>query len=652
MFRRLLKNSAPTWFASRLRRVIQVVCFLVFLVLFFYVACPYPARPARVWNGWTPIDVDLEARRIVVESIIPPVDPLPINGELHAFDTSASSPDYLGALRVVEVLEDQAVLEPTRDMSSAALDKLGLSFGPWSLGEQAPGTWPAHYAQRLEAKERLPAELLLALDPLVSVSTTIAARVWVWSLGFAGVMLLVCLVVPRGFCGYVCPLGTLIDLFDWVLCRRVSRLSGATPAWWRSVRYCVLLGVLVCSVCGVLISGFVAAIPVITRGLAFLLAPMQTAAFRGWYQVPPFGAGQALSVALLALVLLAGLIRPRLWCRYICPTGAVFSLTHKLRLFERRVDQACTGCGRCRAICPFDAIQDDYRTRVADCTLCRTCGGACPVGAIHYVPRWSTANENASPGSPQADSPGNRASGTCDHLPVTGMLRRRFLAGSVGAVAGMAGGVAAAVITKCAGAPWSDAAAWPPVRPPGSMPERQFLTLCIRCGECFRACPNDALQPLGFARGWEGLWTPHLVADWSGCDPSCCNCGQVCPTGAIRALTLDEKRVTRMGLAVVERATCLPHAQREACQLCVDECAVAGYNAIEFTRVGTEVDDAGLPVEGSGFLAPVVLAEKCVGCGLCQTRCRAINGVQKRLLRASAIRVRGITDGQCVSCRL
>ncbi len=103
-----------------------------------------------------------------------------------------------------------------------------------------------------------------------------------------------------------------------------------------------------------------------------------------------------------------------------------------------------------------------------------------------------------------------------------------------------------------------------------------------------------------------------------------------------------------MGLATVDRETCLPYARREACQLCVDECVVAGYNAIEFLRVGTEVDDAGEPIEGSGFLAPVVLADKCVGCGLCQTRCLAINGVQKKLLRESAIRVEaGVgTDGR------
>jgi Pyruvate/2-oxoacid:ferredoxin oxidoreductase delta subunit len=142
---------------------------------------------------------------------------------------------------------------------------------------------------------------------------------------------------------------------------------------------------------------------------------------------------------------------------------------------------------------------------------------------------------------------------------------------------------------------------------------------------------------LGLERGLDNLWTPQVVADWSGCEPSCSNCGQVCPTGAIRALPLEEKRVARIGLAVVDQQTCLPYAGREACQLCVDECRLAGYDAFEFIRVGTELDAAGEPLEGSGFLAPTVRADRCVGCGLCQTRCYRINVKSKQLLTSSAV---------------
>jgi NAD-dependent dihydropyrimidine dehydrogenase PreA subunit len=190
------------------------------------------------------------------------------------------------------------------------------------------------------------------------------------------------------------------------------------------------------------------------------------------------------------------------------------------------------------------------------------------------------------------------------------------------------------------GANLADKDAWLPVRPPGSVPEQEFLQQCIRCGECFKACPNDVLHPMGFQQGFEGLWTPHVVADWAGCESSCNACGQVCPTGAIRAIPLEEKKVCRIGLAELNLATCLPHAGREACQLCVDECHHAGYHAIEFTRVLTEVDAEGNPIEESGFVAPVVLADKCVGCGLCQTRCYGINVADKHLLTESAIIIR------------
>ena len=144
---------------------------------------------------------------------------------------------------------------------------------------------------------------------------------------------------------------------------------------------------------------------------------------------------------------------------------------------------------------------------------------------------------------------------------------------------------------------------------------------------------------MGFEQGIEGIWAPMVVADWSGCEPTCNNCGQVCPTGAIRRLPIEEKRSARMGLAVVNKETCLPFSGKGDCQICMDECMASGYRAIEFMQVHTETDDNGIPIEGTGYLAPVVLEEKCVGCGLCQARCHGINVKEKRLILESAIEV-------------
>ena len=71
----------------------------------------------------------------------------------------------------------------------------------------------------------------------------------------------------------------------------------------------------------------------------------------------------------------------------------------------------------------------------------------------------------------------------------------------------------------------------------------------------------------------------------------------------------------------------------------MDECKAAGYDAIEFVRVGGEAADNGEPIESSGMLAPVVLEDKCIGCGLCQMRCMAINVKDTHLLDEAAIQV-------------
>jgi MauM/NapG family ferredoxin protein len=337
--------------------------------------------------------------------------------------------------------------------------------------------------------------------------------------------------------------------------------------------------------------------------------------------VPPMNAGHVFSLALFLGVLGLGLLKPRFWCKYVCPSGAVFSLGNLFRVTERKVESSCIHCNKCVEICPFDAIKPDFTTRVTDCTLCQTCGGVCPTHAIKFVERWNKVELKVIDDPPTGETP---------------LGRRGFLSLAAGTAAAVVGGSGLAAATNALTAEASDAS-YTPIRPPGSVPEPEFLQMCIRCGECFKACPNNVLQPMGLWDGLNNLWTPQAVPDWAGCESSCNACGQVCPTGAIRALPLAEKKVARMGLAIVNQATCLPYAGREACQLCVDECAAAGYDAIEFTRVHTQVDEQGQPIAGAGFLAPVVLPEKCVGCGVCQTRCYGINAEEKGLLQESAI---------------
>ena len=473
------------------------------------------------------------------------------------------------------------------------------------------------WAEAFARREVVEAEAFLLLDPLVGVSAAMAARTWTRALLPAAAVLGLCLIAPRVFCGYLCPLGTLIDLFDWAVGKRLGRWHLRPRGWWVHLRYLLLLAGLVAAAGGTLLAGFLAALPIATRGLAFAAGPLQVGLMRGSPAVGPLTPAHFAGIVPLVIVCGLGLLGRRFWCRCLCPSGALLSLASLLRLTDRKVTSSCVECGRCAEACSFGAVRADFTTRPADCTFCQECGAVCPTGAIQFVGRWKKLDLKAPHRPPPARA---------------GVSRRGFLAGGLAATAAGLGIGRLFGLFRPAGAP-------APVRPPGSVPERDFLRTCVRCGECVHSCPTGVLRASSLGAGPDGLWTPRADTDVSGCDPTCNLCGQVCPTGAIRALPLAEKRAARMGLAVVNEKTCLPWAGRQDCRMCVDACKSAGYEAIEFRLVRPELDELGLPIDGSGFLAPAVLADKCVGCGLCQTRCNAVNVRAEGLLAEPAISV-------------
>lgn len=510
--------------------------------------------------------------------------------------------------------------------------------------------WPysAEFSSLIIAdKQFMPLEFFLWIDPLVGLSTAVAARAWnVALIGMLAIGLF-CLLFPRGFCGYICPLGTLIDAIDFAIHRpmrwmlkkigliheaRAIRLTLATEhanttaakarPWWAHIKFFLLIAVMVASLLGILLSGYVAAIPVLTRGLLFSGGQLQLGLGKNWGIAPPMSAAIWLSLALFAVVLLLGFFSPRFWCKYVCPSGALFSVFNLFRAGERKVESSCINCNKCVEVCPFDAIKPDFTTRTLDCTFCQTCGGVCPTQAIKFVTRWNDDQLKSE------DQPGESSA-----------ISRR------GAVLSILGGAIAALATRGA-SPASLPPNQRPLRPPGSVPEEQFLDLCIRCGECFKVCPGPVLQASGLAQGLESLWTPVAVPTHAGCHQDCNFCTLVCPTHAIIPLTIAQKRKTPMGLAIVNAATCLPHAGREDCKLCYDECKAAGYHAIEIRTIKLHVGEIPEGVvsdeerEQMGHItAPFVDPSLCTGCGLCEYRCSAALVHQRKKLTHAAIAV-------------
>ena len=501
--------------------------------------------------------------------------------------------------------------------------------------------WPysEHFSEStFRDKESFPADLFLLIDPLVGLSTALAGKVlnWatlVWMIG----ILAFCILIPRAFCGWFCPLGTLIDAFDWLISRgpvgrRLKRFhlpDNGPKGGWVHLKYYLLAGVLLSSAFGVLTSGFVAAIPVLTRGFLFTGGRWQLGLLKGENHVATVGWTFWFSVVLFAGVFALSLLGRRFWCRYVCPSGALLSVFNFLRVGERKVESSCINCNKCVEICPFDAIYEDFTTRTNDCTYCQTCGGECPVDAIKFVTRWNGIELKVA-GEPEVEP-----------RPVS---RRGFLA------AGVLGGTVAALTEFTDGQARGSKSSSKPLRPPGSVPESAFLDLCIRCGECFKVCPGPVLHPAGLEYGIESLWTPVAHPEHAGRQQDCNFCKQLCPTGAIQLLDLPIKRDTHMGLAKVNTQTCLPFREdgREDCNLCFLECEQAGYHAIEMKPISLPVDREELEMQGfsdfeidemSTIDAPFVDADKCVGCGICTYRCHTRFVVQEGRLDAAAIPV-------------
>ena len=520
---------------------------------------------------------------------------------------------------------------------------------PWRRGVQAACLgmflwaffhvcWP--YADVFTAttfgdKETFDVELFLLIDPLVGVSTVLAGKFFNPTLWWTAGIVLLCVLVPRAFCGWLCPLGTLIDLFDWAIGGRIKRFhldANSRPIGWVHAKYYLLTTILVTSALGVLTAGFLSAIPVLTRGLLLTGGRAQIALVKGERHLLPVDGAWWLSLVLFAGVFLVSLLGKRFWCRYLCPSGALLSVLNRLRVGERKVESTCINCNKCIEICPFDAIHQDFTTRTDDCTYCQSCGGVCPTDAIKFVTRWN-AVELKVLNEPEVVP-----------RPVS---RRGFLCAA-------SAGAAVTVLARSSVA-GRGVGIELPVRPPGSVPEEDFLRLCIRCGECFKVCPGPVLHPAGFEHGLDALWTPVAQLSHAGCHQECMACTQVCPTGAIQPLSLDVKRAVHMGLAKVDSQTCLPmrdDEHRAACDLCYRECVEAGYDAIRMQPVRRSIDD--LPPEErppEGLFSdveldemltshvPIVDADKCVGCGICEARCHTRYVRQEAILGESAIRV-------------
>jgi polyferredoxin len=448
----------------------------------------------------------------------------------------------------------------------------------------------------------------MRLDPLAVLAHAVASRTFLTSSALALITVALTLVLGRVWCGWLCPLGTTLDLFP--LRRRRDIGEGPSDSW-RGAKHLLLLTILAAALLTNLSLMIFDPLTILFRTLTLSLWPavdqIITGAEFALYRVPPlqpaisafeglarptllppeplFYRYSLLYAAVFLGVILLNLIAHRAWCRYLCPLGALLGLLSKVGILRREVGGDCNECGLCARTCPTGTIQPErgYASDPSECTMCLECLAGCPQSAAKFPARLSPAEW-------QAYDPG----------------RRQALASLGAALLGV-------------GLLRGDAAARRDhpflIRPPGSL-ENDLPSKCIRCGECMRACPTSALQPALAEAGVEGLWTPVLVPRLGYCDYSCNACGQVCPVQAIPPLDLENKRDQVIGLAYIDQDRCIPWTDNQDCIVCEEMCPVPDKAVIL-----EEVEVSNAQGDVASVLRPHVIRELCIGCGICEYQC-------------------------------
>ncbi|MBR6432392.1 MAG: 4Fe-4S binding protein, partial [Muribaculaceae bacterium] len=283
----------------------------------------------------------------------------------------------------------------------------------------------------------------------------------------------------------------------------------------------------------------------------------------------------------------------RTYCNTICPVGTILSLLARYSWFKVYFDtDKCKSCSLCTRNCKASCI--NHETHEVDYSRCVTCGNCiekCNFGALRY------GHPKAEPRPVQADD--NNAD----------QARRAFLVGTaiVGADVALAqaakkvdGGLAVIEDKK----PYKRAT---PITPPGSESARHFYQHCTACQLCVTKCPNSVLRP---SSDLSRLMQPELSFERGACRPECVECSMVCPTGAIKPITVAEKSSTMIGHAVWVKENCLITTRGRHCGNCARHCPVGAI-----MMVPSNPDDEESP------MVPAVNTAMCIGCGTCEYVC-------------------------------
>jgi polyferredoxin len=390
-------------------------------------------------------------------------------------------------------------------------------------------------------------------------------------------IIVVALLFGRIYCSIVCPLGVMQDIYSWLGGKiKKNRFSYVKEHKWLRYTVCAIFVVS-------LIFGFT---PVIT-----LLEPYGNF---GRIVTSFYMRNVTLSIIAWVMMLILGVLAflyGRAYCNSICPVGTILSFFSRFSLFRVRFDQdKCKHCGLCEKNCKARAI--DAKAGTVDysrCVVCGDCTAQCKFDALHY-----TAKRNVSKTETASSEPD--------------LGRRSFLVGS--AIAAGTAAVAQAQMKVDGGLAVITEKEAPKrqtlITPPGSVSARHMQKHCTGCQLCVSACPNNVLRP---STDLMHFMQPTMSFEIGYCRPECTRCGEVCPTGAIKPITKEEKTAIHAGHAVWVKDNCVVLTDGVSCGNCQRHCPTGAIQMVEYQHNGQTV------------MIPAINESRCIGCGACENLC-------------------------------
>ena len=390
-------------------------------------------------------------------------------------------------------------------------------------------------------------------------------------------IIVVALLFGRIYCSVICPLGIMQDIYSWLGGKiKKNRFSYVKEHKW--LRYTVCAIFVVC-----LIFGFT---PVIT-----LLEPYGNF---GRIVTSFYMRNVTLSIIAWVMMLILGVLAflyGRAYCNSICPVGTILSFFSRFSLFRVRFDQdKCKHCGLCEKNCKARAI--DAKAGTVDysrCVVCGDCTAQCKFDALHYTAKRPVSKTETASSEPD-------------------LGRRSFLVGS--AIAAGTAAVAQAQMKVDGGLAVITEKEAPKrqtlITPPGSVSARHMQKHCTGCQLCVSACPNNVLRP---STDLMHFMQPTMSFEIGYCRPECTRCGEVCPTGAIKPITKEEKTAIHAGHAVWVKDNCVVLTDGVSCGNCQRHCPTGAIQMVEYQHNGQTV------------MIPAINESRCIGCGACENLC-------------------------------